>query len=261
VLGWNARLMQGGKSRLLHTREPLLPAGVEGDGSGGAPPSRAVGLSNVASDLMDAANRRMPFFGLNERRKFFHALALVIFIPGIILDPAFMHLAFSVALSLFIFLEYVRYFALYPFGASVHLFLSEFLDEKDSGSAVLSHFYLLTGCAGPLWLEGPSCLLDCTGVIVLGVGDALASIAGKRWGRHRWSESSLKTVEGTIAYWSGVLGFPLLLLTLGIIEKFPIWRYSIAAFASACLEPFSMQNDNLLLPFYTWTVLVTLDVG
>ncbi len=65
-----------------------------------------------------------------------------------------MHLAFSVALSLFIFLEYVRYFALYPFGASVHLFLSEFLDEKDSGSAVLSHFYLLTGCAGPLWLEG-----------------------------------------------------------------------------------------------------------
>ncbi len=78
--------MQGGKSRLLHAREPLLPAGVEGDGSGGAPPSRVVGLSNVASDLMDVANRRMPFFGLNERRKFFHALALVIFIPGIILD-------------------------------------------------------------------------------------------------------------------------------------------------------------------------------
>jgi len=64
-----------------------------------------------------------------------------------------MHLAFSVAFALFIFTEYVRYFALWPFGASVHIFLSEFLDEKDKGSAILSHFYLLIGCAGPLWLE------------------------------------------------------------------------------------------------------------
>jgi len=48
----------------------------------------------------------------------------------------------------------VRYFALYPFGATVHVFLSEFLDHKDSGTAILSHFYLLTGCAIGLWLEG-----------------------------------------------------------------------------------------------------------
>lgn len=64
-----------------------------------------------------------------------------------------MHLAFSAAFALFIFTEYVRYFALYPFGAAVHIFLSEFLDDKDNGSAILSHFYLLIGCAGPLWLE------------------------------------------------------------------------------------------------------------
>lgn len=64
-----------------------------------------------------------------------------------------MHLAFSVAFSLFIFAEYIRYFALYPFGASLHIFLSEFLDEKDKGSAILSHFYLLIGCAGVIWLE------------------------------------------------------------------------------------------------------------
>lgn len=69
------------------------------------------------------------------------------------LQPSFMHLAFSVAFSLFIFAEYIRYFALYPFGASLHIFLSEFLDEKDKGSAILSHFYLLIGCAGVLWLE------------------------------------------------------------------------------------------------------------
>jgi dolichol kinase len=63
------------------------------------------------------------------------------------------HLALSAAFAMFIFAEYIRYFALYPFGASVHVFINEFLDTKDQGTAVLSHFYLLTGCAGSLWLE------------------------------------------------------------------------------------------------------------
>lgn len=68
--------------------------------------------------------------------------------------PAFTHLSFSAAFALFTFAEYVRYFAIYPFGAVVHLFMNEFLDHKDSGTAILSHFYLLTGCAGSVWLEG-----------------------------------------------------------------------------------------------------------
>lgn len=34
------------------------------------------------------------------------------------------------------------------------MFMNEFLDQKDSGTAILSHFYLLTGCAITLWLEG-----------------------------------------------------------------------------------------------------------
>lgn len=69
-------------------------------------------------------------------------------------QPAFTHLSFSAAFALFIFAEYVRYFAIYPFGAVVHLFMNEFLDHKDRGTAILSHFYLLTGCAGSVWLEG-----------------------------------------------------------------------------------------------------------
>lgn len=117
---------------------------------------------------------RVPILSLNGRRKFFHGLAVLLFIPGIYVDvcvgsylfslalqtdlhsisqPAFTHIAFSLAFSLFIFAEYVRYFALYPFGAVVHLFLNEFLNSKDSGTAILSHFYLLTGCALGLWLE------------------------------------------------------------------------------------------------------------
>jgi hypothetical protein len=90
-------------------------------------------------------------------------------------QPAFTHLAFSAAFALFTFAEYIRYFALYPFGAAVHVFVSEFLDAKDQGTAVLSHFYLLTGCAGALWLEAPSAVLQYTGILSLGVGDAVVS--------------------------------------------------------------------------------------
>lgn len=69
-------------------------------------------------------------------------------------QPAFTHISFSLAFSQFIFVEYVRYFALWPFSAMVHLFMNEFINEKDSGTAILSHFYLLTGCAMAVWLEG-----------------------------------------------------------------------------------------------------------
>ncbi|KAF8348877.1 hypothetical protein F5887DRAFT_539900 [Amanita rubescens] len=110
-------------------------------------------LPNGATDLLDAADKHVPTLRLNARRKFFHALAVVMFVPGVAFDPAFAHLAFSIAFALFIFAEYIRYFAIYPFGAAVHVFMNEFLDQKDSGTAILSHFYLLTGCAGSVWLE------------------------------------------------------------------------------------------------------------
>ena len=141
-----------------HNLVPILPNGTN------------VSVSAVATDLLDAADKRMPSLGLNARRKFFHALAVVMFVPGIAIDvrlrrvfrnftglidfqPAFTHLSFSVAFAIFTFAEYMRYFALYPFGAAIHVFLTEFVDDKDNGTAILSHFYLLTGCASTVWLE------------------------------------------------------------------------------------------------------------
>ncbi|KAG5645550.1 hypothetical protein DXG03_005825 [Asterophora parasitica] len=134
---------------------PNLPNGVE--------------VQTITTDLLDAADKHVPTLGLNARRKFFHALAVIMFIPGIAFDPAFTHLSFSAAFALFTFTEYVRYFAIYPFGASVHLFMNEFLDHRDRGTAILSHFYLLTGCAGSVWLEGCvrfAFLLDFTPVLI-----------------------------------------------------------------------------------------------
>ncbi|KAG0708202.1 hypothetical protein DFH29DRAFT_893584 [Suillus ampliporus] len=185
--------------------------------------------------------------GINARRKFFHALAVVMFLPGVAVDPAFTHLAFSAAFALFIFAEYVRYFAIYPFGAAVHLFMNEFLEQKDSGTAILSHFYLLTGCAGSLWLEEPSRLLQYTGILALGIGDALASIIGKRIGRHRWSSTSSKTLEGSAAFVLSLVGSAWLLRLCGLTEEFSTLRYTIVVTLSCALEALSDQNDNLTL--------------
>ncbi|CAE6409999.1 unnamed protein product [Rhizoctonia solani] len=217
-------------------------------------------IQAVATDLLDAANKHVPTLSRNGRRKFFHALAVFMFVPGISWDPAFTHLAFSLAFALFTFSEYVRYFAIYPFGAAVHVFLSEFLDEKDGGTAILSHFYLLTGCALPLWLESPWRVLGLAGVIVLGVGDALASIVGKRLGFSRWFPSSGKTLEGTLAFAVSVF----LCNWIVAAREFTsvhIDHMGCAVIMTALLEAFSKQNDNLTIPLYLWCMMVILPVG
>lgn len=42
--------------------------------------------SQVATELLDAANKHVPTLGVNARRKFFHALAVVMFLPGVAVD-------------------------------------------------------------------------------------------------------------------------------------------------------------------------------
>ncbi|KAF8802541.1 hypothetical protein BYT27DRAFT_7341419 [Phlegmacium glaucopus] len=195
-------------------------------------------MSNVATDLLDAADKHVPTLGLNARRKFFHGLAVVMFIPGVALDPAFTHLSFSAAFALFTFTEYIRYFAIYPFGASVHLFMNEFLDHRDSGTAILSHFYLLTGCSGSLWLEGPSRLLQFTGILTLGVGDAAASIVGRRLGVHRWSPTTNKTLEGSLAFIISIFASAMLLRPFGYVEPFSVFMHQIDG-PSESIQPIS----------------------
>jgi len=224
---------------------PSLPNGVK--------------VSHVATDLLDAANKHVPTLKLNARRKFFHGLAVIMFIPGVAVDPAFTHLSFNVAFALFIFVEYIRYFAIYPFGVTIHLFMNEFMDDRDGGTAILSHFYLLTGCAGSLWLEGPTRLLQYTGILALGVGDAVASVVGKRIGVHRWSPTTSKTSEGTLAFVVSIVLSAWFLRLVGYAEPFSTMRYSLGVAVSALLEALSDQNDNLTLPLYMWSVLVLVD--
>ncbi|POW11643.1 hypothetical protein PSTT_05166 [Puccinia striiformis] len=111
------------------------------------PPSLVVGSSN--HDLV--RNQE-----LNFKRKFFHLLVCALFLPTVPFDIEFSSISFSVAFVIFTFCEFARYFAFYPIGAGIHLFFNEFIDAKDSGPVILSHFYLLTACSTGIWLDGQS---------------------------------------------------------------------------------------------------------
>ncbi|WFD42662.1 dolichol kinase [Malassezia psittaci] len=184
---------------------------------------------------------------VNGRRKFFHMLAVLLFMPGIAWDPAFMHIAFSAAFALFIFGEYLRYCAIYPVGAKLHFFLSQFLDSKDSGLVILSHLYLLSGCAAGVWIESRSAVLHQMGLLVLGIGDSCASLVGRRYGRFHWPQSS-KTVEGTVAFLVSVMASVCVLRILHMVESFSVMNLFFISSLLAIVEGISEQNDNLVLP-------------
>ncbi len=65
-----------------------------------------------------------------------------------------MNLALAVALALFMFLEYIRACKIWPLALVLQSFFEGFLDKRDRlGDAILSHIYLLVGCALPIWLS------------------------------------------------------------------------------------------------------------
>ncbi|KAI8145306.1 hypothetical protein BJV82DRAFT_33585 [Fennellomyces sp. T-0311] len=205
---------------------------------------------------------------LNKKRKLFHALAVIMFTPGVLFELPFLQLAFGVALSAFIYLEYLRYFAVWPYGKSIHMFLTEFIDSRDLGPVILSHIYLLLGCAGPVWLGGSNLLASLSGIVALGFGDAAASLVGKKWGRYRWPGTK-KTVEGTVAFVIAVYTSSLLIMyvsaLLGIssASRFVTsagrgeWgSFLITASMTGLLEAFSSQNDNIMIPLYIYALIL-----
>ena len=139
---------------------------------------------------------RLPKFALNSQRKFFHLLSIALFIPALHYDKDFLRLAMAVALNVFVAIEYYR--------KTYHLdFITKRLErnlkkQENKRGLIVAHMQLLLGCALPVWLcDEEECAM--TGIISLGTGDAMASIVGMRFGRHRLFRGS-KTAEGLIAF-------------------------------------------------------------
>ena len=120
------------------------------------------------------------------QRKFFHLVAVTLFLPGLTTDVPFMQsllasclirrVAFAFAFLVFLLLEIFRITAVPPF-AALDAAMSVFVDSRDTGPFILTHFSLLLSCAIPAWISpephNPIDLLAClSGVLSVGVGDA-----------------------------------------------------------------------------------------
>lgn len=53
-------------------------------------------VTNVATELLDAADKHVPTLSVNARRKYFHALAVVMFLPGVAVDVSQVYFFFLI---------------------------------------------------------------------------------------------------------------------------------------------------------------------
>ncbi|KAJ0117198.1 cytidylyltransferase [Diaporthe amygdali] len=162
--------------------------------------------------------RLSPFYEVDTRRKVFHFMMVAMFLPAIFVDPAWCALALAIVLAIFLLLDLLRASQLPPLSKPITNFLHPYTDGRDHcGPVVISHIFLLIGCAIPLWLSLASLarggsgyqkgwevptrdLSMVAGVVCVGLGDAAASLIGRRYGHHKWLWKGGKSLEGSVAF-------------------------------------------------------------
>lgn len=162
--------------------------------------------------------RLSAFVEVDTRRKVFHGMMVVMFLPTIFVDPPFIALALILILAIFLLLDLFRASQLPPLSKPLTYFLAPYVDGRDHrGPVIVSHIFLLIGCAVPLWLSlvatprkedslwpgwtAEACNLSmAAGVVCVGMGDAAASLVGRRFGRRRWPWTGGKSLEGSLAF-------------------------------------------------------------
>lgn len=234
---------------------------------------------------------------VDTRRKVFHGMMVLMFLPTTYVDPAFCALALGTVLSIFLLLDLFRASQLPPISRPLTYFLAPYVDGRDHrGPVIVSHIFLLIGCSIPLWLslaDIPRNLTDqgpwsgwnvltrdtsmISGVICVGMGDAAASLIGRRFGRLKWFWGGGKSLEGSVAFALAV--FAGLMLARGwlVIGRWPVsggyasdslahgdlvawgWvmvRAILAAGGTSATEAILTGcNDNVAVPVVLWLLV------
>jgi hypothetical protein len=115
-------------------------------------------------------------------RKWFHLLVVVLFVPALYVSPDLLVLAGTLVLALMCFVEYARHVNMFGVGVHITVWLQPFIAHVEVRPIIYSHMTLLLGCILPLFvLDLPSSptpaslLLAASGILCLGVGDAMVS--------------------------------------------------------------------------------------
>ena len=226
---------------------------------------------------------------VDTRRKVFHGIMVAMLLPTIFVDPCFIALALALILAIFLLLDLFRASQLPPISRPLTNFLAPYVDGRDHrGPIIVSHIFLLIGCAIPLWLslaglprwggdpwagwevDGRD-LSMVSGVICVGMGDAAASLIGRRYGKTKWFWGGGKSLEGslafTVAVTAGLMMSYLWLILGGWMKTNRIAWYFVAGKAALAAAGASMTetlctsaNDNVIVPLALWLLVRGLDI-
>jgi dolichol kinase len=228
-------------------------------------------------------------YEVDTRRKVFHFMMVAMLLPATYVDPTYAALALILMLAIFLLLDLFRASQLPPLSKHLAYFLTPYVDGRDlKGPVVISHIFLLIGCATPLWLSlaslprtGKDYLVGwevptrevsmVSGVICVGMGDAAASLIGRRYGRRKWIWGGGKSIEGSVAFATAV-GLALILAKAWLrIGGWPAnnhdsWfmtygKVGVAAWVASLTEAvLTGGNDNVVVPVVLWLCVKGLDI-
>lgn len=233
--------------------------------------------------------RLSAIYEVDTRRKVFHFMMVAMLLPATYVDPTFAALALGLMLAIFLLLDLFRASQLPPLSKSLAYFLAPYVDGRDlKGPVVISHIFLLIGCAIPFWLSlaalprsGSGALAGwevptrevsmVSGVVCVGMGDAAASLIGRRYGRRKWLWRGGKSIEGSLAFAIAVglaLGLAKAWLRIGgwPANNDDPWtstagKVSIAAAVASLTEAvLTGGNDNVVVPVVLWLCVKGLDI-
>lgn len=195
----------------------------------------------------------------NLRRKIWHFMVLVTAMPSLVVAHQFTKLALLGLMVIFIMVEAIRLNKILFLGQFIYDKLYRFQDFKDlKGPLNVSYIYLLFGIISPVVLDdfiGKS-NKKFIGLIFLGLGDSVASIIGKAWGKHKFKGTN-KTIEGSIGFIiTSFLGYMAIDHYLGYETNHEI--LFIVCLIGGLFEGCLSMNDNLILSliiFVLWDVL------
>ncbi|GAP89071.1 putative phosphatidate cytidylyltransferase [Rosellinia necatrix] len=235
--------------------------------------------------------RLSPICEVDTLRKVFHFMMVAMFLPATYIDPCFVALALSIVLAAFLLLDLLRASQLPPLSKPLATFLTPYVDGRDlRGPVVISHIFLLVGCAMPLWLSLGSLprsgyghlqgwsvptreVAMVSGVLCVGLGDAAASLIGRRYGHRKWLWGGGKSLEGSAAFATAVfLGLMVAHVWLRVGGWAPTNRYAdtwqttiqktgaCAGMASLTEAVLTGGNDNVIVPIVLWACVKSLGV-
>lgn len=224
-------------------------------------------------------------------RKTFHFLIVLVYVPGILYECAFLYIASGVALALMVVFDLLRILRMPPFGTILQDAFHTFADEKDSGLIAFTPFCLLIGCSLPMWLLPCPCYHDSSGInpkllplfsgiLTIGFGDTAASIIGSKFGHTKWKSKFLqihslntfvftyiflflifvdssRTFEGSIAYIVAALMpiFVLCYFNFVFITTAQCLIVIIGTVITCLIEAHTDQVDNLVLPLVFYIIV------